>query len=256
MSNQSPSESSPSSDLELKADAQPTAAWIRFVGVTSAGIAAAIASYFVLSSIGIVYPTPPELMNLGATPTAEERAIATAAKVRADSGNGMIWLGTAGAILGGLVVLLSGLLSGSGRRTPIATIAAVILAGGLGCLAGHWIVGFHQRINLGLQGDRSAAESQFMMMHAAGWAAVGLGMGIGYGLLAPTSKLRIGGRSAMIGGIVGAVAGAAYPILVGVAAPLVDSSRPIPEPGTALVVWLSIPAVLIAAAFSRNSCTE
>lgn len=256
MSNQSPSISPPSSDLDRETDAQPATALIRFIGVTSAGIVAAIVSYFTIISIGIVYPTPPELLNLGATPTVEERDIATAAMIRADSGNCMIWVGTAGAILAGLVVLLSGVLFRSGRRTPIATVAAVLLAGGLGCVAGHWIVGFHQRINLALSGDRTAAETQFMLMHATGWAAVGLGIGIGYGLLAPASKLRIGSRSATIGGIVGAVGGAAYPILIGVAAPLVDASRPMPELGIALAVWLATPAVLIAAAFSRSSCTK
>lgn len=256
MSNLSSTESSQTEKSALAAATQPTAAWLRFVGAVVAGIVATAGSFAILQSIGLVYPTPPEWMNLGAAPTPEQLVVAKAAKLKADSGNGMVWLGIAGAVLGGLLILASGLLAGSGRRTMTATATAIISAGLFGCFAGYWIVGFEESINSKIIGDRSVAETQFMMMHAIGWAAVGLGIGLSFGLLAPTAKVKASGRSALIGAIVGGVAGAAYPILVGVAAPLVNSSRAIPEPGISLVVWLAIPALLLGAAFGRTNCSD
>lgn len=249
-------ESATSHNSSIVENTKPAAAWVRFIGLLLAGIAAACLSYFILSSVGKVYPTPPELMQLGAAPTPEERATAMAAKLKADSGNGMIWLGTAGAVLGGLLILASGLLMRSGRNTVTACLAAIVLTGLLGCAAGHWIVSFHDSIVTGLIGDRNVADTKFMLMHAAGWSAVGIGIGVAFGFLAPVSKLKICGRTAILGAVVGGLAGAAFPVIVGIAAPLVDATLPIPAVGPALAVWLAVPSIFMAVLLSRASCVD
>lgn len=231
---------------------EPTAAWLQFVVLVAGGVVAAIISYLLITSIAKVFPTPPELLNLGAAPTAEERAVAMTAKLNADRGNGMVWLALAAGILGGTFALLAGLLQKLGQRTAFAAIAGVVAASGMGCAAGYWMVSYHDSVNSALIGDRSGADIKFLMMHAIGWAMVGLGVGLGFGLLASTSMIIACCRTAVIGAIGGALAGAAYPIVVGVAAPMVNATQPVPEPGVGLVVWLLIPAVVISGILSRS----
>ena len=106
---------------------QESATKTQLVILSGVGVFAAAISYAAISLIGTTYPTPTELLNLGASPTTEERASAMAAQLAANCGNGIIWVGAVGAILGGLLALTTGLLRSIGTRTAIGVVVGVLL---------------------------------------------------------------------------------------------------------------------------------
>lgn len=217
------------------------------------GVVAAVVCYFAINAVGVTYPTPESLMNLGATPTPEERATAMADQLIADVGNGTVWLGVCGAILGGLLALTIGLLQGKGARSLIGAIAGCIVAGGLGCLAGSLTVNYHDSLIMTTISGSSDSEMKFMMMHAIPWGLIGLGVGLACGINGAELSLKSFAVSTIVAGIAGCVAGAAFPFAIAIAAPLVESSMPIPRVGTGRMIWVGIASLFIAAGVSRTA---
>lgn len=242
------SQSAPDSNSDNVSDDKSSQAGtaLRLTAMLGAAFLATCVCYFALSSIGTVYPTPPEIINLGAAPTPEEFAAANAAKLKADSGNAMIWLGTAGAIIGALLALTSGLLRRSGVRTLLSVAAGILFGGGMGYLAGKIAVQTHTTISQAIIGGTSTAETKFMMMHGVTWLMIGLGVGLACELGKRAITIKSAAIALLMGGVMGGIAGIGFPLIVAIAAPLLDSSLPVPAIGTGIVVFAGLGAVLIS----------
>lgn len=226
---------------------------IRFLVIIAAGVLATGSCYVAVNSIGLIYPTPSELLNLGATPTAEERAVAMAAKLGADRGNAMVALGTSGAILGGILALTLGYLRRAGRQTVIGTVAGILLGGGMGCLAGCLSISYNAALNATLEGSTTNAEHQFMLMHGMTWGLIGLGIGVACGFRSVPMQLKSVIASMIVAGVAGSLAGVTFPLIVAIAAPLVDSSLPIPDAGLGRVIWMGLASLFMGMGLSRSS---
>ncbi len=226
---------------------------VRGLTMIFSAVLAASLCYATVGFIGKVYPTPPELLNLGASPTDAERAAAMSAKLAADSGNATAWMGLTGAILGAVFALTIGWLRRAGARTALGIIAGIVAAGGLGCVAGNYAVAYHNGLTANMLGGTSTAEPQLMMMHGVSWGLIGLGVGLACGLSNPTIELKSVFVSMMIAGVTGGLAGVAFPLVAAVFTPLTDSSLPFPQRGPGLVIWMGLASVLIAAGQSRSS---
>ena len=215
-------------------------AFVRVMAVPGGAILATLLSYTALSSIGTVYPTPPEVLSLGATPTPEERVTASAAQLVVDLDNASIWLAVIGAIFGAILPLIACLVRHSGKRTLIGVVAGILLGGGMGYLAGRTAVSTHDSIAPGV------AESTYMMMHALTWAIVGLAIGLACELGNRLITARSAAGALTVGGIMGGVAGAIFPFVNAIAAPLLDSSLPVPALGTGMIVFIGVGALMIS----------
>lgn len=218
-----------------------------------AGAVAAAICVFAISSVGDIYPIPQEVLNLGAAPTEAERAAAGQAQRAVDTGNAMVWLGMTGAILGGVLALSTGLLHRAGMKTALGTAVGILAGAGFGLLSGKLAVAHFASIKATLLGATSNAEQQFMMMHGMTWGLIGFGVGLGCGLSRDTIDVRSIVTSIVVAGILGGVAGGVFPIVLGVAAPLVTSAAPIAAPGIAQSIWIGLAAVLMGGGLGRTS---
>jgi hypothetical protein len=226
---------------------------IRVFGMILAAIAATAVCYTTVAGIGNVYPTPPEVLSLGGRPTEAERAAASAAQRAANTGNAMVWLGVCGAILGGMLSLSNGLLQRAGSKAAISAVAGILAGTGLGALAGNLAVSYHASVSTTLIGATSNAEHQFMMMHGMTWGLIGVGVGLGCGI----SRRPIDAKQVIlmiiVAGAMGGVAGGLYPIIVGVAVPLVNTATPVAPAGVARAIWMGLASLLIAIGVGRAS---
>ena len=235
-------------DLGADTSASPA---LGVLAMIVSGVLAAGMSYFAVNSIGLVYPIPQEVLSLGAAPTTEERAAATAAQLAADSGNAMVWLGVTGAVFGAVLALSIGVLRRAGTKAALGAIAGILFAGAFGAIAGHVVVTVHHSLVADMIGGTSGQEHKFMMMHGMTWAFIGVGVGLACGLSNRAIQLQSLAVSVVVGGIMGCVAGAAFPLMVAIAAPLVDASAPVAAPGVARVIWMTLAAVFMGAGVSR-----
>ncbi len=231
-------------------DLHPT---IRVIGMILGSIAATAVCYSVVAGIGEVYPTPPEVLNLGGRPTEAELAAARAAQRVASSGNAMVWLGICGAVLGGILSLSNGLLQRAGAKALIGAVTGIIAGGGLGALSGKLAIAYHASVSATLLGATSNAEQQFMMMHGMTWGLIGLGVGLGCGLSRRTVDAKQVILLIIVAGVMGCVAGGVYPIIAGVAAPLVSSALPVAPAGVSRAIWMGLASSLIAIGVGRAS---
>ena len=241
-------EGSAAADVQTSVGFHPA---VQIVGMVVAGAVAATICVFAISSVGDVYPIPQEVLNLGATPTEAERAAAGQAQRAADTGNAMVWLGMTGAILGGVLALSTGLLHRAGMKIALGTGVGILAGAGFGLLSGKLAVAQFSSIKATLLGATSNAEQQFMMMHGMTWGLIGLGVGLGCGLGRRTIDARAIVTSMVVAGVLGGVAGGVFPIVLGVAAPLVTSAAPIAAPGTAQSIWIGLAAMLMGAGLGR-----
>lgn len=220
--------------------------------IVAGGVAAAVCS-FAIGAVGEFYPTPQEVLSLGAAPTDAERAAAGAAKRVADTGNAMAWLAICGAIMGGLLSLTTGIVQRAGAKSVVGTLAGTIAGGCLGLLSGKLAVAYYASVTASLLGATSNAEQQFMMMHGMTWGLIGIGVGLGCGLSRSSIEIKTIITSIVVAGVLGGVAGGLFPIILGVAAPLISSASPIAEPGTGQFIWIGLAGVLMGAGLGRAS---
>jgi hypothetical protein len=216
-----------------------------------ASVIAAGLGYAVASGVGNVYPTPPELLNLGAAPTDEERAIAMAAKLKADQANAMIMLGIVGAVWGTILSACAGWLRSVGKRTFIACLTTAAVAGGLGVVAGNVVLTYHGSISMSLFTNPDGAEQKVMMMHGLTWALIGLGLGLGCSIASTNINAKSVCVSTLVGGIMGGLAGIMFPFAIALAAPLIDASLPIPPAGMAQIIWIGLASLFVGGGLSR-----
>ena len=235
-----------------KAEPQSRGLGVRLLAMIVATSLATAVCCFAVDFIGIIHPTPAAVLNLGADPTPEERAVAALAKFDADSGNAMVWFGAIGAILGGTIAFTMGCLRLSGVRILIGTIAGILLAGGLGCLAGFVSLSFHDSLKSTMIGSTSDSELQFMKMHALTWALICIGIGIACGLTHRAITFKSVGLSMIVACVAGCIAGASFPLLVAIAAPLADSSFPFPDPGAPRAVWIGLASIFTGLGLARS----
>jgi len=224
---------------------------VRFLGIIVAGAVATGISYAAVASVGELYQIPQELLVLG-MPSAEELDAIAAAGVVANTGNAMVWLAITGAILGGVLALVSGLLRRAGKGIAIGMVAAILAAGGLGYLAGDLAVSSFEAARLPSSSNALSPEHRTMLMHGITWGLIGLGVGLGCGLARPKIEAKPVLVSVLVAGVMGCVAGGIFPITLGIAAPLENSINPVPISEVGRMVWMGLASVLIAAGLGRT----
>ena len=225
---------------------------VRFLGMIVAGTVAAGISYAAVASVGELYGISQELLDLPGMPSAEELDALAAAGVVADTGNAMVWLAITGAIFGGVLAFVSGLLRRAGKGIAIGTVAAILAAGGLGYLAGDLAISNFEASKATAGGNGLSPEHETMIMHGITWGLIGLGVGVGCGLARPKIEAKPVLVSVIVAGVMGCVAGGVFPIILGVAAPLENSVNPVPIPGVGRMFWMGLASVLIAAGLGRT----
>jgi len=219
--------------------------------IIAGGVATALCSG-AIAAVGEIYPTPPEVLNLGGSPTEAERTAAAVAQRAVNAGNAMVWLGTSGAILAGVLALGSGLTQRAGLNTAVGVLVGILAGGGLGVLAGKLAVSYHASIAATLIGATSKAEQQFMAMHGMTWGLIGLGTGLGCGLSRQSIEAKSVIVSVIVAGVLGCIAGGVFPIILGVTVPLVSSATPIAAEGVGRVIWIGLTSILIAVGLGRS----
>lgn len=224
----------------------PAGAAIRIAATLAVTLLATGISYLILKSVGTVYPTPPEMLGLSANPTLEDHAAAHAAQLAANSGNAAIRLSIIAAVIGSLTALTSGLLRKSGPRIIAGVIAGVLLGGGIGFFSGTLAVQSHQGISDTEIVGSSDAETKFMLMHGVTWLLIGLAVGLACEVGNRSATLKSLAVALLVGGVMGGIAGVGFPLAVALAAPLLDSTLPVPAIGTGLIVFVGLGALLIA----------
>jgi hypothetical protein len=242
-------------DVKTSTELHPA---IRVVGMILAGVVATGLCYVAIASVGEVYPTPPEVLSLGGRPTEAELAAANSARLAANTGNAMVWLGVCGSILGGILSLSHGVLQRTGSKVAIGILAGVLAGAGLGLLSGKLAVSSHASVTATLHGDHSQSansnsEQQSMMMHGMTWGLIGVGVGLGCGFSCRTIDARQVIILIIVAGAMGCVGGGVYPIVAGVAAPLASSAIPVAPAGVARAVWMGLASVLMAVGVGRTS---
>lgn len=218
---------------------------VRILATICGALIATATCYFTLAATGNIYPTPPEVLSLGAAPTPEEYTAASSAQLTADTGNAVVWFGLIGAIIAAVFALMSGLVRRSGTRVILAVCSGIILGGGMGWLAATVAVQSYATISTELVGATSGAETKFMVMHGITMLLFGLAAGLACELGNRFVTLKSAFTALVIGGIMGGVAGIGFPLLVAIADPLLDSSRPVPAIGTGLIVFVGLGSLLI-----------
>ncbi|MGZ0165153.1 MAG: hypothetical protein ACKVII_14615 [Planctomycetales bacterium] len=224
---------------------------VRFLGMIVAGAVATGISYAAVASVGELYQIPQELLALG-MPSAEELDAIDAARVVADTGNAMTWLAITGAIFGGVLALVSGLLRRAGKGIAIGTVAAILAAAGLGYLSGNLAISNFEASKANAGGNDLSPEHETMIMHGITWGLIGLGVGVGCGLARPKIEAKPVLVSAIVAGVMGCVAGGVFPITLGIAAPLENSINPVPISGVGRMFWMGLASLLISAGLGRT----
>lgn len=225
---------------------------VRLVGMVIGGLAATGISYAVVASVGELHHLPPELLAPTGTPTPEELDAIDAAGVVAETQNAMGWLAITGAIFGGVLTLVSGLLRRAGKGIAIGIVAAILAAGGLGYLSGNLAVSNFEASKPPNSDNALSPEHRTMLMHGISWGLIGLGVGVGCGLARPKIEPKPILVSVLVAGVMGCVAGGVFPIVLGVAAPLESSINPVPISGVGRIVWMGLASLLIAAGLGRT----
>ena len=90
-------------------------------------------------------------------------------------------------------------------------------------------------------------------MHGMTWGLIGLGVGLGCGLSRRTVDAKQVILLIIVAGVMGCVAGGVYPIIAGVAAPLVSSALPVAPAGVSRAIWMGLASLLIAIGVGRAS---
>lgn len=216
--------------------------------VAAAGTAASLA---VIDAVGPVYEIPKKFMNSGGNLSREDQAAANAAKLATNRSNAVVWIAIIGAILGGLFPLALGLLRRAGLRTILGVIAGIVVGAALGAAAGYSAVTLHHSMLSALEGSTDLPESQVMTLHAVTWGLIGCAIGLACGLATPRVQGIAVLKMIVIAGVLGCLGGAAFPLVAGIKAPLVNSSLPVPEPGEGRVIWIGLSSLLLAIGIGR-----
>lgn len=220
------------------------------VGLVAAGL-----SSFAIGTMGEVFKLPAEIVQLGVggVPGGETQKIIVAARIAVFYRNSALWLGTTGAIVGGLFGLVLGY---NNKRAMIVRMAGSATVGAAsGAAAGVHAVYYGEKcLELLKTGPLSVPESMVMQLHATTWLILGLGIGLGTALAAERQGFALNkiAQGMIIGGIAAAVGGILYPFVAGIAIPLIDPSIPIPLEWHNRLLWMSFPCSTLGLALGRR----
>uniref|UniRef100_A0A7C2K0N7 Uncharacterized protein n=1 Tax=Schlesneria paludicola TaxID=360056 RepID=A0A7C2K0N7_9PLAN len=230
----------------------PTPVGLRIlVMIVVAGLAAGLSSV-AIQRTGEVFAMPEKFASFsGGNISTEDQQAADRARSEQTRQNTTVWVGLAGAILGGLCALATGCLQRAGKRIAVGLLAGLVLGGGLGAAAGFESVTLFQSFKASLAGQADIPEHLVMLMHGVTWGLIGGGIGLAAGLCAPRLRVQSVLTAGLVGGLLGCVGGAAFPLVCGVAAPLANTALPLPEAGTERLIWLGFPSVLVGIGLGR-----
>jgi hypothetical protein len=221
------------------------AAFIAVLAVTGA-VAAAIVSKIV-EDFGRPFQLPPEATaGIGVSPTSEQAARVTAAKLIRDGKNLYVTFAIMGGGIGLAFGIVMGLLCRSTRGALLGFAGGAVFGAGLG------VAGAYAVLHVGYLASSSTAlenEHKIIFAHLAGWAITGLGVGLGASLAMLDRRALLRGLlAAFAGGLIG---GGLYVPIAAVLMPSVDTDLVIPDSWTAKLVWIAVPAVLMGVSLGR-----
>jgi len=229
-----------------------SAAVCAVVGLVAGGIGVAL-----MNNTGEVFVLPKELRDLsaGRFPSGEEQERIVAGYLVAGYKNTALWMSMIGAVLGGLVGLAAALLRSSKSQVLVATVVALVVGGAFGGLSGLTAVKAEAMAQAGkAETELNLPEHYVLMLHAATWCVMGLGVGLGVGLFRqPRTPSRIA-EAAIITGLAGMVAGVLFPVLGGIIFPATDPTLavPIDQDPTGRFFWGMLPGAIIGFAAGRQ----
>lgn len=253
-----PSDAQPSNQISAPAELAPRSRGA-VLGATAAlaltGVIGAVLAFLAINAIGEVFRLPAELaaLGVGKIPSSEEQQRLAAGNQTLQYKRSVLWLGSAGAILGGLFGLTLGMFRSSRIATFRGLAGGVLLGGVFGACAGPLAMFLDLRLHQNLPpGQLTVPEHWVILMHAATWLIIGLGVGLGAGWGTPLKRGRTMAASMIVAGIAGALGGALYLFLAGFAMPLADATLPIPDENWNRLLWLGLPSILIGLALGRK----
>lgn len=232
-----------------------SAVCVRALILAAIGLVAGAVAAKSITAIGDVFSLPEELAALGrgAIPGAEDQRRIAAGNAVLQSRHMALWLGTAAAILGGSFGLTLGLFRRSGAALLRGLTLGAALAGVCGAGAGLLAVSMDRWHHAHLpKGELAVSDVRIMLMHGVAWFVIGAGCGLGAGLGAVTGRGRTACGGMFVVALAGALGGAIYPVLAGLALPLADPSLPLPDVGTARLLWFCLPAALMGLVLGRK----
>lgn len=225
------------------------------------GIVAGLLGVFVIHGIGEVFRLPKELaaLGIGGIPGPEAQAKIVAGNAVLKYKHFALWFGVVGAMWAGLFGLITSQSGSSGNRLPsrvIFIVKAVVLGAVIGALGGlisnFADIQIHKNIPAG---QLSAPEHWFFVLHGITWLVVGAGVGLGAGTGSAGNRFTdiilcstVTASAGMLGGIL-------YPLLAAFILPAADVTMPIPDDTSARLLWMELPALLIALALGRRTYT-
>lgn len=230
-------------------------AFARALVLGAVGLAAAGLAHLAISGIGEVFQLPPELaaLGVGGPPGPEDQQRISAANLVNRYWHSAFWVGATGAIFAGVFGLTLGMFRRSRSSILAGLTGGVVLGGLFGAAAGLLAVYIDRLLQTNVpEGQLTVPEHMLFVLHAATWTLVGLGIGLGTGLGAATNRWRTAAASMLVAGAAGLLGGVLYPILAGVALPLADTSKAVPEEIWNRLLWLGLPSVLIGLALGRK----
>lgn len=250
--------------LGATADPSPESSCVRaapsrgrvLLRVVACGLAALLAAFLArttVNAIGEVFQLAPDMAAIGSAQnvSTEDQDRYFAARLSIQSRNATVWLGTAGAILGGLL----GLALACFQR-PVGKALIGVICGALGAAAGGAAGGYLSVMLEHVYRTRIAEavvpETATMLWPAAAWLMVGAGSGLGTAFGAAGVRLRTILGTSMVAMVAGALGGAIFPFVAGVALPLANTALTFPDEPGSLLLWLSLPSVLIGLAIGRR----
>jgi hypothetical protein len=219
------------------------------------GALGAVLAWLAIGAIGEVFRLPPELarLGMGGIPGPDAQRRIGAGNLVLYYKHSALWLAVVGGILGALFGLTLGLLRRSGKSVLLGVVAGALCGNIFGACAGPLAVYIDQRLQAAVPaGKLTVPEEMRILMHAATWLVLGLGIGLGTGLAAPVQRGRAAVTALLLGAVAGLLGGVLYPVIAGIALPLANISLPIPEADSSRLLWLGLPSVLIGLALGRK----
>lgn len=224
--------------------------------VAVCGLAGAFAAWKLMAAIGPVFALPPDLAGLafGAVPPPEVAARLRAETFLMNLKNAAVWMSVSAAVPGTLLAVA--VFSVRRTRYSLVRIIPATLLGGavFGALAGCVAIYFDSIARMQMDPSATSPPEHFVLLtHSLAWltAGLGIGFGIAFGTARPFGK---GIEFAIVVGLAAMVGGCLYPIVSGIFFPAINSAFPIPhpDPPTARLIWLSLPAAMMGLAAGRG----
>lgn len=235
----------------------PIAMLGRMLGLAFVGLLSAALATLAIRATGEVFVLPSELAKLGEgrIPSPQEQQLLSEGNRVLQSKHAALWLGIAGALIGGLFGLAAGGFQRSGKSVLKGLAVGAICGCLSGGLAGPLAIYLDAKIRASIPtGELSPPDYLVMLMHAATWAVLGIGTGFGVSLVVPASQRSV--RNSFVFMVLSSMAGGLgallYFVLGAMLLPLANTSLPIPAENSARILWMALPSCMMGLVYGRQ----